>query len=918
LAEKLCKVIEKSGNVKAEEVVGIKALHLDLRLDLAVQEPDLIKRKDLLKAILAEKEELIAQYSGRKEAEEAGNTLPDVYQKLGETITAAVQKEKNPELVAQLQGEGAKIYAQAEEKLKERRDLLAEDHEDPAKEDRYITTLYNLPRTQYFHSMLYPKDEFKKKLLLEEAIKGFQVLGLDFGDRLIAFEGLIYEGLCNKDLGQTKDAIACFDDAIKLRSLIYDQDSKGVYPMAGVEADIVSDAVLQKMLALFDLKEHQAAIDEAKTFIDTTPDPFDTRRGLAVLAQKAESHLALGDVKGASDCAEKLIEIDPRGPWGAKGRELQGKFLASGGAVDPEKTIKIAATYLERQEFERALQIAQQTIQAAKGHAKQADLTVDAFVMIGSINIQRGMNEMAAVAFDAAAERFPNATKAPECVYQALQCYVRLNKEDKRPYYKKRIEERQKTLISRYPTHDRAAGAQLVEASSLEEEKNWLGAAELYTKVQPNSPVYLEAQYKAGSAYFQQASSLIAAKKNAEAKPFADQAETLLKKSIADLDKKWGETMDLEIKSRVEGQGLGARYALAQLYLLTDRPVETLKLLERADEMYASNDKALSDIWGFRIKAYKEDGKIEEAIALLDGLAKKTPDSKAIGPAAGIIARELDTRAAALEKEKKHDETIAMKKRAAGYYAMSARAMLKSDSPRVRDIEEVGNRLVALGLDLNEVPETQTTSVGWMKPIKDAQLWQLSVDLFVKALDVSPNTKMQVSLGRTYGFLGKWDKAAETFAALFDQEPILDPADPKKFNRPLLREKKELLPAYFESGAAEHEVAVKDQDSDRFRRAGLIFDNLIRERMFADNSQEWWWAKYLQAKNQFDAGNYQAADILMRAIDRETQGYGKAFGLEPLFTKLKQELADKLLAPTPKSPPEPTKPKNPADPKGSK
>src|SRR5678816_3189332 len=62
LAEKLVGAIERSGKSGADESVGIKALHLDLRLEVAKREPDIVKRKDLLKAILEEKENLVQQY----------------------------------------------------------------------------------------------------------------------------------------------------------------------------------------------------------------------------------------------------------------------------------------------------------------------------------------------------------------------------------------------------------------------------------------------------------------------------------------------------------------------------------------------------------------------------------------------------------------------------------------------------------------------------------------------------------------------------------------------------------------------------------------------------------------------------------------------------------------------------------------
>ena len=76
LADGLCNAIEKKGNLAPEAKIGVTALHLDLRFDLALKEPDTIKRKDLLKVILAEKEELVRQYPGMKEGVEAAETLP--------------------------------------------------------------------------------------------------------------------------------------------------------------------------------------------------------------------------------------------------------------------------------------------------------------------------------------------------------------------------------------------------------------------------------------------------------------------------------------------------------------------------------------------------------------------------------------------------------------------------------------------------------------------------------------------------------------------------------------------------------------------------------------------------------------------------------------------------------------------------
>jgi hypothetical protein len=166
LAEGLCKAIEKAGKMSADAEVGVKALHLDLRFDLALREKDVLKKKDLIKSVLEAKEDFVHQYANSKEATETSESLPDVYRALGETITVAIQKTTDVKAVSDLQREGEGVYAQAEDKLKTRLDELSQDatSRSPGDERLYISLLYNLPRTYYYHSLLFPAGEWKKKV----------------------------------------------------------------------------------------------------------------------------------------------------------------------------------------------------------------------------------------------------------------------------------------------------------------------------------------------------------------------------------------------------------------------------------------------------------------------------------------------------------------------------------------------------------------------------------------------------------------------------------------------------------------------------------------------------------------------------------------------------------------------------------
>lgn len=901
LAEKLCTLLQTQGNLPPEEAAGVKALHLDLRLDLALREPDLIKRKDTLKSILDEKEDLVRQYAGRKIAEDTAAGLPEVYQKLGETISRAIQSEKDPGLISQLQKEGGDVFKAAESKLEARiselNDLIAEaTTPNPKLDEGLIAARYNLPRTRYFHALLFGKsDTTSRDIHLDEAIKGFQEFGLDYGDTLFGYEGLIYEGLCYKEKENWEDALKAFDDAIALRDG-YEPDSKGVYSgMGPYEADLVSWGVLQKVTLLVERGQTADAIAEAKTFFDTVPTPDEARHGLAIREMLAQAYLKAGDFRAAGAQADKLIEADPRGTWGSAGRAIQAKLLQTGGPVDAANVLLIAQDLLGRGETDKALRVAHTAIDAVGKDPKQAGTGVDAWLLIGQAYLSRDWDHEAAMAFDAAVEQFGTTDKTAEAVYQSMKAYSRLQKAEKKNYYKVRADERQKTLATKFGDHPRAAEAQLYEGDQLAAEGKRVEAAEFYGKVPPTAKSYLEAQFRAGEAYLFHAFDLwkVDAQK-AEAKTFAEQAERLMKKAMTEADIARDKTMNLDEKKALDSIGLRARIRLAQLYLHKEvsRWTDVVPLLEGADERFSANSEAVANFWTFRIDALRGQGKLEDAIGLLEALIKKDAESKAIGSAAGNLARALDARSDELrEKEKKPREADEMRRKAANFYAIAGRALLKAEPFDVRAVEVTAGRLFTLGLIVNDVPEKQETFVGWdATKNKETANWTLTAELLKKALDAQPGYKMEVTLGRTYGFLGNYDDAATVLGALFDREQVYD--DKKKaLNKKLLRDKPELLYSYFEWGVAEHMVAAKSQDGDRFRRAQLILSTMTRN--LDPNTANWWFAKYYEAANLYAAGSYTDACFLMNDIDRTTSGYGKEFGLDDDFAKLKDQLKDK-------------------------
>src|SRR5262249_32380685 len=135
--------------------------------------------------------------------------------------------------------------------------------------------------------------------------------------------------------------------------------------------------------------------------------------------------------------------------------------------------------------------------------------------------------------------------------------------------------------------------------------------------------------------------------------------------------------------------------------------------------------------------------------------------------------------------------------------------------------------LYVLGLHFNGVPESLDSFLLWTPdPAKKSlDLWERAAALYERVLETNPSYKTRISLGRTYGFLGRWRDAAECYAKLFDQEALVEKGT-KKFNQTTLKEKPQLIFGYLEWGVAELQTAVAEKDKDRYTRSFGIFDTV--------------------------------------------------------------------------------------------
>jgi hypothetical protein len=923
LAEGVCASIEaadKAGSADAYEVIDVKFLRTKLRFARAIGEPDVNARMTQLDAAKQEMLGLIDEYPRTTAASDARNMLPDYSREYGEAVTAAIQAQSDAAQVAELRAKGQQAFSEAEDELNARKERFSEERQDPVNpnfqkaDSQYLLSSYNLARTYYFNALLYPQDDPKRKTYLQQGRDAFQDLGLEYADQLLTYQGMVYEGLCSKELGKTKEALEAFDGAIALRET-FEKNDNGQYDVPTDSADIVCSGVLQKVLLLTEKDKAQDAVAAAKDYFETIPDAMFAQNALAVLAAQAEAELALHDIDAASASAQKLLEIDKEGPWGATGRELLGRMMSASGsgvALAPRQLLKVAENLAYRGDVAQVAQIGETARQLAKGTPEEADIGAESWMLTGVTQYNLGRLHEASLAFDLAQENYPKGAQAAEALSRASKVYQVLNSQERTPFLRKRYEDRLRKLASDYPEHPDAASAQFIEGQALEDEQDFLKAAEVYRRVQPGSKSYEEGKFKAANCLFRHARELIRQKKVDQAKPFLAESEQLLKQNLTDIPAALQKNLDPDVQRKLRGYSFASRATLAQIYLLQDvgRASEVSDLLSGMDEEFASDPSKISELWSLRIQALNALGKLDEAVATLDALRLKDPEGSGLSAAAGVLARALDQAAVALiEKEPTSAKADEMLKTASQYYLLSIAPQLQGKEPLRPDaVEVVATRLYVFGMRFNGVPDNCATFVGWEGgPAKDTQYWEKSKELYEAMYSVNPSYKWLVGIGRNLGFLGRWKDAAEVYARVFNQENLIDRST-QRFDSAVLASKPLLVFAYMEWGAAEQMVAIADKEpkeGERYRRAYEIFEKVVDNTQ--DDNSLWWQAQYYKTRSLFERGIYDQADFMVRNLERKTDDFDKGkFGYKEKFLAIKKDLAKKVFpsSPTP-TPPKP-------------
>jgi tetratricopeptide (TPR) repeat protein len=265
--------------------------------------------------------------------------------------------------------------------------------------------------------------------------------------------------------------MATIDSAIGLREA-FEKDKNGVYATDNYAADVIAAAVLLKQRFLKDLKESAKIVEAADDFFKTIAHADEAGQAYAILGEKCEALIELGENESALAIAQKMIDADPKGPSGMRGQVLQAQLIkgGSGAEITVDRKLAIANQQAGQGEYEQALAMCREVV-LRSADPENHKYAAQAMLMTGAIYATRQWFHEASVAFDAVVRRFPKSEAAPDALWRSIRCFLELEDSDGGNQFKRLKDERIAQLVREYPTDPHVAELQLLEGDQLARQK---------------------------------------------------------------------------------------------------------------------------------------------------------------------------------------------------------------------------------------------------------------------------------------------------------------------------------------------------------------------------------------------------------------------------------------------------------------
>jgi tetratricopeptide (TPR) repeat protein len=870
-------------------------------------ETEFAKAKELMQTALERMEE----YEKTNSNVDTKTKIAFLLSRMARATADAKKNEQNAEKLTVLSQDSEKLFERAVEKLKAVVDELNNAAEPDKVRDDLIYSSYQLARTYYEYAINIPAD--KREPILNKAIKLItEEIEFLYTNSIYCFEAAVIGGLCYKELAALKqekaDKDKCYNEADTQFNMTIDLIA--IFKQQNIQLDdysieLISRAYLFKAQMLVQRRKYPDAIKAVDDMLKMHQKVSKSRLGLEAQMEKANALTQIKNHVQAVNVYNKIIELDSgTGPYAERAKKKIEDMGSISGTDNFDQKITAIDYSISRNRFGEAIAELRKMIvvlipRTTPDHDKYLPV---AYSKLGQCYLTTGRYYEASFPFEYIYKYFPNDKLAPKSLFQAALCLSKEYEFSENADDQKKFVDYLKIINEKYPKDPVAGNSNYIYADQIERKGDLKKAVELYQQVPENAEAYEVALLQSAVCLFRLGKKAWDTKKKDEAKTnFAD-AEAVLKKAIKRFNNTDLTPTDPDEKSKREKFRFIAFDQLSSIYLHegVNRPQELMQVVLEAEK--SAKDAAEKNKTNLlKIRAYIATDELEKAEKLYQELFNQNPDQIEFVDLCHLIAAAFDINAAKLEKDKNSLKKAKSYYEIAGQYYLKWLRLTSEQQFPLEDILAISDRLYAIGIKTNELPESIDVFVTMPnKTFENSELFKQASFYYTMILSgqygkVNKNDvfKILLKLSRCYGYLRLWPDAKKSFEDLVKSEKLLD--ENNRIVTDVTKRNPSLLAVYQELGFVYRELALSGEKHN-FASALTVFGNILNAT--AKDSKAWWINKYYAFLTYYERGDgddLKTVDIGLANLQRNYPDFDNGkHGLKDKFLSLQKEVKEKV------------------------
>ncbi|MDI6786975.1 MAG: hypothetical protein QME51_01215 [Planctomycetota bacterium] len=926
IEETITEVLKNPASKKIEQQALLTLGKMKKFTGMAEREPE--KRVPLIKEATDILDKFIKENQDYVGLSEAKFELAELLQEQARVLSSWYKTEIDPSKKAGLLEQIETIYKKINEYLtsmiSDYQKLISQTTDSKKGEElenNLMRASYNRGLSYYYWGIIFDKGDENRKKHLKESIRLLSLFIIEQGDKLSSFDAADYIGICYyeladklEDYNNTKEY---FNSAAKLYDSIKDDpDKTKEEKMEIVEEcrDIIQRGYTHLAMVSNVLKEYAQTIKTIDDLIKIFPHPkyqsdewmerglLEKAKALFYTNKKEQALSIVQEIKGKSQTSSVR----------SLANDVLNEFLKKGGG-GPEVYLSTMRDLLIKKQFYEVIQQGQDFLNQLKYEAddkKVQYLPEVLFIMAETFKLQGRFYEAIilyeSIYFNPQYKEVRSSQKehiAPLAAYGSAFAYLKMASETGDDADRIKYKEILSYLTKTWPESDQAKEMQFFHGEASEAEGKYMEAVEAYSKVPSASKFYYAALFRIGYMFYllvdkQTYPSYRAEKDQAKKESIKKeiirlltQSEEGFKKSLNLYQQKSQEAIDEESKAKIAHNDLQSRLFLSRVYLndFIQKYSEVLTVLGKLEEKYRAKPDAVTQIMQLKVESFiklndlnsaethfkslydyaRKEGNLEIAASVLQLLAfayeKEANDI--IPPVSVSTPEESEKRRKNIlvkrEKDKEnHKKFVDRLEKSGEYFSQWVEIRKKTISPD--EVLTVADKLYQIAED-----------------IKNNNFYSKASNFYERILE----KEFQVTLPRQETWLVQW-KITKCYIALGDNEKaisILEKLDQEKPKNVDI--KKQLALAYTASGSM---GKIHYWQLGKKKWAEL-------SKLFKEQTEEWWEAKYYFVLMDYNIGNYKEAlhsiSMIENAISKDFDG--NTWGYKTKFLDLKKKIEEK-------------------------